>query len=100
VIAGLEIFFSAVLGGYGLTAIILDAELDIVRYDVYAWKTDYLDYKDFNAFFDANVVGKENVGLMYARLSIAPGSYLTETAVHRYVNPGFDAAVKPLGGAS
>ena len=92
--------FSAVLGGYGLTAIILDVELDIVRNDVYAWETDYIDYKAFTAFYDENVAGKENVGLMYARLSIAPGSYLAETAVHRYVDPGFDAAVKPLGGAS
>ncbi|MCZ6672840.1 MAG: FAD-binding oxidoreductase [Verrucomicrobia bacterium] len=92
--------FSAVLGGYGLTAVILDVELDIVKNDVYAWKTDYIDYKKFSAFYDESVVGKEDVRLMYARLSIAPGSYLTEIAVHRYVDPGFDADAKPLGDAS
>ena len=92
-----EELFSMALGGYGLAGIILDAELDIVKNEVYAWETDYIDYTEFNDFYDANVVGNEDVGLMYARLSIAPGSYLTETAVHRYVNPGFDAVAKPLG---
>jgi len=92
--------FSAVLGGYGLSAIILDVDLDIVKNDVYAWKTDYIDYTNFNDFFDENVTNKNDVGLMYARLSIAPGSYLKETAVHRYVEPEFPAVAKPLGGAS
>jgi FAD/FMN-containing dehydrogenase len=88
--------FGAVLGGYGLSAIILDAELDVVENDVYAWKTDYIDFKDFSNFYDSNVVGKDDVRLMYARLSIAPGSYLKETAIHRYVDPGFEAQAKPL----
>jgi FAD/FMN-containing dehydrogenase len=92
--------FSMVLGGYGLTAVILDAELDIVKNDVYTWKTDYIDYTEFNDFFDQNVVDNKDVGLMYARLSIAPGSYLRETAVHRYVEPDFEAVAKPLGGSS
>lgn len=90
--------FSAVLGGYGLTAIILDVELEIVKNEVYAWKTDYIDYTEFSDFYDQNIVGNEYVGLAYARLSIAPGSYLTETAVHRYVTPNFEATAKPLGG--
>lgn len=94
-----EELFGQVVGGYGLTAIILDVELDIVQNEVYTWKTDYIDYTEFNDFYDAEVVGNEDVGLMYARLSIAPGSYLKETAVHRYVEPDFDAVAKPLGQA-
>lgn len=95
-----EELFGMVLGGYGLSAVILDVDLEIVTNDVYAWKTDYIDYTEFNDFFDTNVVGQDDVGLMYARLSIAPGSYLTETAVHRYVDPGFAAEAKQLGGSS
>ena len=91
--------FGAVLGGYGLSAIILDAELDIVKNEVYAWKTDYIDYTNFNDFFNTNIVGNDSVGLTYARLSIAPGSYLKEVAVHRYVEPGFDVEAKPLNQA-
>ena len=94
-----EELFSAVLGGYGLSAIILDVELDIVKNAVYAWKTNYIDYNDYNEFFDTNIVGNNDVGLTYARLSIAPGSYLKEVAVHRYVEPGFEAEAKPLNQA-
>lgn len=91
--------FGMALGGYGLAGVILDVELEIVPNEVYAWETDYIDYTEFNNFYDANVVGKDDVGLMYARLSIAPGSYMKEMAVHRYVEPGFDAVAKPLGQA-
>lgn len=92
--------FGLVIGGYGLTAIILDVELEIVKNDVYTWKTDYIDYTDFNSFYDANVFDNENVGLMYARLSIAPGSYLKETAVHRYLETDENIPAKPMGNAS
>jgi len=92
--------FSQVVGGYGLTAIILDVDLAIVKNDVYAWKTDYIDYTQFNDFYDTNIVGNENVGLAYARLSIAPNGYLRETAVHRYVIPNFKATANPLSDGS
>lgn len=89
--------FSAVLGGYGLVGVILDATLDIVPNEVYAWKTEYLDFKDFPAYYRSHVVGNKNIGLMYGRLSIAPGTYLTETAVHTYVHTDLDIPPEPLG---
>jgi FAD/FMN-containing dehydrogenase len=88
--------FQAAIGGYGLVGIIVDAELAIVQNDTYEWKTDYIDYQDFADFYTDNVVDNPNVGLMYARLSIAPGSYLKETAVHRYLATTEPVAVKPL----
>ncbi|MEZ4104074.1 MAG: FAD-binding oxidoreductase [Candidatus Paceibacterota bacterium] len=91
--------FSAVLGGYGLSGIILDVEFDIVKNDVYEWKTDYIDYTEFNDFYNKNVVDNKNVGLMYARMSISPNSYLKEVAVHRYVTPSVEIEPKPLGDA-
>lgn len=90
--------FGAVLGGYGLVGVILDVELDIVDNDAYVWKTDYIDYRDFPAYFDRQIVGNRDVALMYARLSISPTSYLTETAVHRYEHLAFDIEPNPLGG--
>lgn len=95
-----EPLFSQVVGGYGLSAVILDVELDIVKNEVYAWKTDYIDYTEFSDFYDATIVDNDEVELAYARLSIAPGSYLTETAVHRYVRPDFEATAKPLDDGS
>ncbi len=88
--------FRAAVGGYGLVGIILDAELGIVQNEIYEWKTDYIDYTDFADFYTNTVVGKDDVGLMYARLSIAPGSYLRETAVHRYITISEPIEVKPL----
>lgn len=92
--------FGAVLGGYGLLGVILDVELDIVDNDVYAWKTDYVDYRDFPSYFDDHIVGNRDVALMYARLSISPTSYLTETAVHRYEHVNFEVEPNPLGGSA
>jgi FAD/FMN-containing dehydrogenase len=89
--------FSAVLGGYGLSGVIIDATLDIVPNDVYAWKTAYIDFKDFPAYYRREVVGNPDVGLMYGRLSIAPGSFLKETAIHTYVRTDLDIPPEPLG---
>ena len=84
--------FRAVLGGYGLAGVILDVDLDIVDNEVYAWSTDYIDYQDFGDFYEREIVDREEVALAYARLSIAPNSYLRETAVHRYQYIDFEAA--------
>ncbi|MGQ0383793.1 MAG: FAD-binding oxidoreductase [Gammaproteobacteria bacterium] len=89
--------FGAVLGGYGLAGIILDATLDIVPNDVYAWKTEYLDFGRFPDYFRRNVIGNPRVALMYARLSIAPDTYLAETAVHTYEHTDLDIPPEPLG---
>lgn len=89
--------FSAVLGGYGLSGVILDATLEIVPNDVYAWKTAYIDFKDFPAYYRREVIGHPDVGLMYGRLSIAPGSFLKETAIHTYVHTDLDIPPEPLG---
>lgn len=89
--------FKAVLGGYGLSGIILDATLDIVPNEVYAWETEYIDIKDFPAYYREHVEGNPEMGLMYGRLSIAPGSYLQETAVHMYTKNDLDIPPEPLG---
>lgn len=90
--------FKAVLGGYGLSGVILDATLDIVPNDVYEWKTSYIDFNDFPAYYRANVIGNEKLGLAYGRLSIAPGKgYLRETAVHGYETTDLEIAPQPLG---
>lgn len=89
--------FGAVLGGYGLAGVILDATIDIVPNDVYEWRTEYIDFADFPGYFRRNVVGNPAVGLMYGRLSIAPGSYLRETAIHTYVHSDLGIPPEPLG---
>jgi FAD/FMN-containing dehydrogenase len=92
--------FSAVLGGYGLSGIILDVDLEIVDNEAYEWKTEYMDFKDFPEYYRKEIIGNDNVGLFYARLSIAPNTYLTETAIHRYEKLDFEMEPEPLKPAS
>jgi FAD/FMN-containing dehydrogenase len=76
--------FSHALGGYGLFGVILDVDLDVVPNEVYAWKATPINYTDFPTFYDTNIDGNENLGLMYARISVSPTSYLTDTVVHTF----------------
>jgi FAD/FMN-containing dehydrogenase len=90
-----ELFHHA-LGGYGLMGIILDVDLDVVDNEMYVWKTQYMDYKDFVKHYKQNVEDNSNIGLAYGRLSMSPSSYLTETAIHTYEKTHTDVPVTPL----
>jgi len=88
--------FRHVLGGYGLFGVILDADLSVTENEMYVWRTDTVDYRQFPDYFAKNIAGDANVGLLYGRLSISPGSFLTETLVHRYERVPFDAPLPPV----
>jgi FAD/FMN-containing dehydrogenase len=92
--------FGLVLGGYGLFGVILDAELEVTRNEVYEWQTQYMDYTEFPNFYRENVEGNDNIGLAYGRLSVSPGSYLRETAFHLYQKRSWSGPVplvQPVG---
>lgn len=77
--------FGLVIGGYGLCGIILEAELEVVKNEIYEWKREIIDYKDFPAYFEQHIEGKEEIGLFHGRLSVSPGSsYMRETFVNTY----------------
>jgi FAD/FMN-containing dehydrogenase len=82
--------FRHALGGYGLFGVILDADIEVVDNEMYRWDTRYVSYKDFPEDYKNNVEGNSKIGLMYARLSVAPTSYLDETAVHTYARVPYD----------
>lgn len=88
--------FSHVLGGYGLFGVILDAEIDVVKNEMYEWNTKYLNYYDFTDYYKTNIAHNQEVGLTYARLSVAPDSFLKEVAVHTYTKTNFSAPLPPL----
>jgi FAD/FMN-containing dehydrogenase len=88
--------FRCALGGYGLMGVILDVDLDVVENEVYAWKTRYLNYKDFPAYYLTRVEGNPNIGLAYGRLSMSPSTYLSETAIHTYEKIPEQVPVQPL----
>jgi FAD/FMN-containing dehydrogenase len=88
--------FRHVLGGYGLFGVILDADLEVVPNEMYGRTTLYMDYKDFPFYYRANVEGKSQVGLAFGRLSVAPQSFLRETAVHLYTQVPFEGEFPPM----
>jgi FAD/FMN-containing dehydrogenase len=88
--------FRHVLGGYGLFGVILDVDLDLVSNEMYARQTVYMDYKDYPAYYRANVEGNNGVGLVFGRLSVSPRSFLREAAVHIYSKSPFDDSLPPL----
>jgi FAD/FMN-containing dehydrogenase len=88
--------FRHVLGGYGLFGVILDVDLDVVDNEMYARQALYMDYKDYPAYYRANIENNKDVGLAFGRLSVAPRSFLRETAVHVYSKTKFDGSLPPL----
>jgi FAD/FMN-containing dehydrogenase len=88
--------FGHALGGYGLFGVILDVDLAVVDNEMYDRKTVYLDYKDFPKFYRGNIEGNPQTGLAFGRLSVAPRTFLRETAVHTYTRTQFPGALPPL----
>ena len=90
-----ELFHHA-LGGYGLFGVILDVDLDVVDNEMYDRRAIYMDYKDYPAYYRANVENNSKIGLVFGRLSVSPGSFLRETAVHVYSKTQFDGELPSL----
>lgn len=55
-----------------------------------------MDFKDYPSYYRANVEGNGNIGLVFGRLSMAPQSFLRETAVHVYSKTNFEGKLPPL----
>lgn len=88
--------FRHVLGGYGLFGVILDVDLDVVDNEMYARKTLYMNYTDYASYYEANVENNKDIGLIYGRLSVAPQSFLRETAAHVYTRLPYDGVFPPM----
>jgi FAD/FMN-containing dehydrogenase len=91
-----EELFRHVLGGYGLFGVILDVDLDVVPNEMYKREAVYMDYKDFPKYYRAKIEGNDTVGLTFGRLSVSPGSYLRETAVHVYTKTPSEGTLSAL----
>lgn len=85
-----------VLGGYGLFGVILDAEIEVVANEMYRSERASVGYRDFPAHYRQHIDGNRGIGLMYARLSVAPTSYLEEVVVHTYEKMSYDGQLPPL----
>ena len=75
--------FQAVIGGYGLFGIILDAQLTLMDNFAYNEVRTIIKTQDFPSAYTA-IVNDATYHLFYARLSDAPSSFLKETIIYAY----------------
>ena len=81
--------FQAVIGGYGLFGVILEAEIQLTTNQILQKVTDSVSYAEYPNHLRQKVIGKKEVHLHYGRLSIAPGDgFLREGYATRYISTG------------
>jgi FAD/FMN-containing dehydrogenase len=88
--------FRHALGGYGLFGVILDVDFDIVDNEMYERRAVYMNYTEYPEYYRTKIEGNSAIGLVFARLSVSPKSYLCETAVHVYTRTKFDGSLPEL----
>ncbi|AZB42441.1 FAD-binding oxidoreductase [Bacillus sp. FJAT-42376] len=86
-----------VLGGYGLFGVILDATLELTENTVYRIHTEELPTEQYEDYFH-RVLRDRKTGLHYARISVAPGSFLKEMYAFDYNISGPADHKTPLKG--
>lgn len=76
--------FHAVIGGYGLFGVILDVTLELVDDELYEVSTGLLDYKDYNRYFQQQVLGNPATKMHLARISISPEGFMEDMYAINY----------------
>jgi FAD/FMN-containing dehydrogenase len=82
-----EEWMKYVLGGYGLFGVILDVTLQLTDNEIYAIHTQQLAATQYEEYF-ANLLAAEDTAMHYARLSVAPKTFLEEMYVIDYKTTG------------
>lgn len=72
-----------VLGGYGLFGVMLDVTLSVTDDEFYTMETDHITVRDYMDYFE-QVQKDTNIAMHYARLSVAPASFLEEIYTVNY----------------
>jgi FAD/FMN-containing dehydrogenase len=80
--------FHAALGGYGMVGVILEAQLQLRDNELYTVESDMMKVKDYPEYFAKNVRGNDKIKYLHALLSTAPGSFLEEVSVVKYMDAG------------
>ncbi|MCA9443348.1 MAG: FAD-binding oxidoreductase, partial [Candidatus Omnitrophica bacterium] len=92
-----EELFSLVLGGYGLFGVILDVNLRVVPNERYRLTKYEVHPSDYPEQFAQKVEGNDQIQMAYARLSVAPKTFLDEVILNVYESaPAEDGEVPEL----
>lgn len=90
-----EELFQAVVGGYGLFGIILDAQVTLMDNPAYTEVRTIIKTEDFPAAY-GRIVSDPSYHMFYARLSDAPSSFLKETVIYAYKVVDQSLPLEPL----
>jgi FAD/FMN-containing dehydrogenase len=88
--------FSAVLGGYGLFGIILDAELRVVPNERYQIHQYVMATEDFMPAWKARVIASSDVGMALGRLSVVPDDFLNQAILYTFNRAHARGPLPPL----
>ncbi|MFD1737336.1 FAD-dependent oxidoreductase [Bacillus salitolerans] len=92
-----EEWMKYVFGGYGLFGVILDVTLELTENDIYTIHTEEIYTSEYESYF-TNLIAQNEVAMHYARISVAPDSFLDEMYVIDYVYTGEKDSKTPLKG--
>jgi FAD/FMN-containing dehydrogenase len=76
--------FSLVLGGYGLVGVMIDAELSVIRNELYRAERSVVSSAEYPAFYEERVKQDLCIGLAYGRLNVEPDHFLREIILTTY----------------
>lgn len=72
-----------VFGGYGLFGVILDVTLELTENDVYTIHTENLKTDQYESYIN-ELLNHRNTAMHYARVSVAPSTFLDDMVVVNY----------------
>lgn len=72
-----------IFGGYGLFGVIVDVTVDVTENHLYTIQTKKLKIGAYASYFD-QLLNDQNMAMHYARVSVAPNSFLDEMYVINY----------------
>jgi glycerophosphoryl diester phosphodiesterase len=78
--------FNAVIGGYGMFAVIVDAELETVANSLVQFHALFTNTQNFHKTFEKNISNNPKVELAYARLCVEKDHLLNEVGIFWYEN--------------
>lgn len=88
--------FNAIVGGYGMFAVIVDAELETVPNSLTKFHAIFTDIENFNDIFDEKISNNPKVELAYARLSMDQEDLLNKVGLFWYENQNNSAQKKDI----
>lgn len=90
--------FSLALGGYGLFGVILEVTLRVVPNELYRPVVDRTTPARYAEDYDRLTRGRDDIGLVYGRISVAPESFLNDALIVRFERiPGTAGRAGTLG---